>query len=121
IVEDHQRSWQVRDHDYLGSDNTLALAKLRIDLESELRKIAQEAGLADYAARNSVRTLASALAQREEIPIRYLSVLEDILPTLNKAVHGGEVSTDTAASILRAGRDLLLMLKAQRRARRAGA
>lgn len=121
IVEDHQRSWQVRDQDYLGTDNTLALAKLRIDLETELRKIAQETGLSDYATRNSVRSLASALAHREDIPVRYLSVLEDILPTLNRAVHGGDVSTDTAASILRAGRDLLLMLKAHRRAGRMGA
>ena len=121
IVEEHQRSWHLRDQDYLGADNTLALAKLRIDLESELRKLAHDVELSDYAARNSLRTLASALAHRKDLPVRYIAVLDDILPTLNTAVHGGQVSTDTAASILRAGRDLLLMIKALRRARSVGA
>jgi hypothetical protein len=120
IVEERERTWDVRNEDYLGASNHLALAKLRIDLESELRAIARDVGLSEYASRTSVRSLASALAQNEHIPVRYLSVLEDILPTLNKAVHGQDVTTDTAASILRAGNDLLLMIRVLRRARRGG-
>jgi hypothetical protein len=116
VVEERRNTWSKWESELLGKDNTLALAKLRIDLESELRKIAHNVGIDDYATRASVRSLANALAQRNDIPVGYLSVLEDILPTLNTAIHGGKVSTETAASILRAGRDLLSMLRAHREA-----
>jgi hypothetical protein len=114
VVEERRETWDKWGSELLGKDNTLALAKLRIDIESELRKLAHDVGIDDYAARSGVRSLASALAQRKNIPSGYLSILEDILPTLNKAIHGGQVSTETAASILRAGRDLLLLLRAHR-------
>jgi hypothetical protein len=108
-----EQPWQVRNEDLLGIDNKLALAKLRIDLESELRKIAHQAGVEPYiTSRASARRLAEELSKRELLARPFISLLDDILPTLNRAIHGGAVPTDTAASIIRIGSELLFFLRA---------
>jgi hypothetical protein len=102
----------VSPEDLLGQDNSLALAKLRIDIERELRRVATSAGLEEAVGRLGLRRLAEELAKREVLDPGLLGVLDDILPAANQAIHGQEVSTDTAAAIIRLGRQLVTLLQA---------
>lgn len=114
IIQTYQEPWEVQAEDLLGQDNSLALAKLRIDIEKELRQLANIAGIESSLSRYGLRNLAQELNKREILDRSLLSAIDDILPAVNQAIHGKEVSTDVAASILRLGNKLLNLLRATR-------
>ena len=70
-------------------DPNLALAALRIALERQLRKIAERNGI--HAEGRSVSSLVRVLRQKDLLRRDQSSLLSDLLPSLNKAVHGAEV------------------------------
>lgn len=111
VIDLKKDPWDVPPEDFLGQDNSLALAKLRIDIERELRRLATSAGLGSIASRLGVRQLANELRRQEILDQSLVSVLDDILPAANQAIHGKEVSTETAATILRLGKKLLGLLR----------
>jgi hypothetical protein len=96
----------------LGRDSSLALAKLRIDIERELRRVAISAGLDLRAENYGVRRLAEELTRRGQIDRLILTILGDILPAANQAVHGAPVSDETAAAVIRSGSQLIAFLRA---------
>src|SRR5579872_5378275 len=77
-VEDRGR-WDVGPEELLGRDNSLALAKLRIDIERELKRTAAFAGIGDRASRLGIRPLAEELARRNIFDKELTSVLDDVL------------------------------------------
>ena len=70
-------------------DPNLALAGLRIALERQLRKIAERNGI--HGEGRSVGSLLQVLQEQDLLNRGQTSLLSDLLPTLNAAVHGAEV------------------------------
>ncbi len=87
-------------------DPVLAVAGLRIELERRLRELAKEAGIE---ARGGMGMLLRQLPP-EVLPREQASVLADLAPLLNKAVHSEEFSKDAADWAMEVGPQLLASL-----------
>ena len=95
--------WDLSLGQLVGSDNSLALAKLRMELERELRHIAYN-NQTDISSRPlGVTGIAQELVSRKILPAIWLEPLNEITFVCNQAVHGTEVSDDIAASVVRVG------------------
>lgn len=93
----------------VGSDNALALAKLRIELEVELRRITVEAGLTERPL--GIANLAQQLVAANALPAEFLEPLKEISDVCNKGIHGTEIPDDLAASVTRVGSQLVERLR----------
>lgn len=103
--------WEPSSDALLSVDPALALAKLRIDLERELRRLAYEHKLGIDPRRASVGQLIESLLQEELLPPQAFAALKDILPPMNEAVHGGQVEQSVANSVVAIGADVLALLR----------
>lgn len=99
--------WDVSLDRLVGTDNSLALAKLRLEIERELRRIAYQNEIDIGSRPIGVLRLAEELVSKELIPAIWLGGLKEIISVCNQAVHGIEVSDEVAASVVRVGRQLL--------------
>jgi hypothetical protein len=93
-----------------GDDPNLALAGLRIEIESRLRDIASSMNIS--VSNKSTRWLTRELRLHRALRDDEISAIEDLLPLLNRAVHGAKVdegasrwALDIGARILRALED----------------
>ena len=103
--------WDLSVEQFIGLDNSLALAKLRMDLERELRRIAYDND-ADITSRPiGVTRIARELVAREILPVTWLDALQKITSVCNVAVHGTEVSDDITISVAKVGGQLLERLR----------
>jgi hypothetical protein len=89
-------------------DPALGLAKLRLDLEAELRKIVGEI---PSGRPSTVGVLAREARRRGLLPEPVLSALNEVVDVANRAIHGAYVSQDTAATIADSGLRLLATLR----------
>ena len=106
--------WDLSLGQLVGSDNSLALAKLRMELERELRHIAYN-NQTDISSRPlGVTGIAQELVSRKILPPTWLGALKEITYVCNRAVHGTEVPDDIAASVVRVGGQLLEQLRSVR-------
>lgn len=99
------------DHIYtvLEDDHVLALAKIRIEFEKIIFKLFTISGEND----DQKITLSAAirlLAKKEVINQQIVAPLKDVIAICNRAIHGEEVSKQTAESIIDIGIDLLKKL-----------
>ena len=92
----------------LESDPNLALAGLRIDIEQRLRSLALAAGIDSPSL--GLNSLLRDLTRREVLTSRQVRALEDILRSLNGAVHGEQITIADAQSVMKIGRDLVTSL-----------
>lgn len=92
--------------DLVERDPVLALAKLRINLESALRRVAE---FHDFPSSRPASALALAqyLARLEIIDKDTFSALRGVLQVANKAVHGAEITREDAARVIESGVVLL--------------
>ena len=103
--------WDLSLGQLVGSDNSLALAKLRMELERELRHIAYN-HQTDISSRPlGVTGIAQELVSRKILPPTWLGALKEITTVCNHAVHGTEVPDDITASVVRVGGQLLEQLR----------
>lgn len=89
-------------------DANLALAGLRIEIENRLIKLAESSDI--KIGRSSVGRLMRILSQREVLSNQERAVLEDLVGTLNAAVHGAEVDERSADWAMDIGPRLLKAL-----------
>ncbi len=109
--EKAEEPWDLSLGQLVGSDNSLALAKLRMELEQEIRRIAYN-NQTDIGSRPlGVTGIAQELVSREILPSTWLGPLKEITYVCNRAVHGTEVPDDIAASVVRVGGQLLEQLR----------
>jgi hypothetical protein len=101
----------VTTDDLFGQDPALALAKLRIDIESELRRIASIRGLKTDNYAMTARFLVDLLADRHFLPPELTATIRTVLPVCEQAIHGGAITADVARSVLNVGAELLTMLR----------
>jgi hypothetical protein len=111
-VLDHRRSgqrpaWEITSAQLLGVDNSLALAKLRIELERQLRRIAYEADIDVGTRPVGLVSLMRELAIRSILPEDVERPMQEVARACNEAVHGATVSDETAAGLVRTGGLLL--------------
>ena len=103
-----REKWEPSSEELLISDRSLALARVRIDIEKELRRLSFPL-IADN--RISLSRAAEFLARAEIIPAALNSAIRDILPAANNAVHGHDVPIEQAAAIVRLGDDVVRVLR----------
>lgn len=89
-------------------DPNLALAGLRIEIENRLVKLAESRDI--EVRRSSAGRLMRLLSQKEVLSPHQRSVLEDLIGTLNAAVHGAEVDERSAEWAMDVGPRLLKAL-----------
>ena len=107
--------WDLSLGQLVGLDNSLALAKLRIELERELRHIAHN-NQTDISSRPlGITRMAQELVSRKILPPTWLGPLKEITHVCNHAIHGeAEVPDDIAASVVSVGGQLLEQLRSVR-------
>lgn len=88
-------------------DANLALAGLRIEIESKLQKIASSYSIQQN---RSIRKLINDLQEHEALNSSEVSVLMDLLPLLNRAVHGAKVDQEACYLAINMGKDILSAL-----------
>lgn len=107
--------WDLSLGQLLGLDKSLALAKLRMELERELRHIAYN-NQTDISSRPlGITRMAQELVSRNILPAIWLGPLKEITHACNHAIHGEtEVPDDVAASVVSVGSQLLEQLRSVR-------
>ena len=90
-------------------DPNLALAGLRIEIERALVLLGASQGIT--ATRGPILWIARELTKDGTLPEGTVSVLTDLLPLLNKAVHGAQVDQRSVEWALGAGAEILAALK----------
>ncbi len=93
------------------SDPNLALAGLRIEIERRLRRIAESYGWGNN--RQSISQLIQILGQHSLLTRQELSVIRDLVGTLNMAVHGAEVDPKVVDWVIEVGPGILAALDAR--------
>ena len=93
-IADASNGKQGKQHVYAfeavaGGDPNIVLAGLRIELEKRLREIAKSRGLGEE--RRALHRVIDDLARRSIIRREEARAIADILPLLNRAVHGAAV------------------------------
>ena len=92
-----------------SEDPNLALAGLRIEIERALVLLGASRGIT--ATRGPILWIARELTKDGVLPDGTVSVLSDLLPLLNKAVHGAQVEQRSVEWALSAGAEILAALK----------
>jgi hypothetical protein len=97
---------------FVGVDNALALAYLRIELEKQLRRLA-DAHLfgSDIDSSKGVLDLSQQLVESQVIPSAWHQVLQELISVCNQAIHGVDMSDTTTASVVLLGEQLIEQLR----------
>ena len=103
--------WGPSTDDLLEEDPALALAKLRIDLEGELRRIAQVRKLPLEARLAPIHQLVDALLLAHLLDQDQDKSLNGVLQDCNGAIHGAELTAAEAAAVIESGSRLLGTLR----------
>jgi hypothetical protein len=93
----------------IGVDNSLALAYLRLEIEKQLRLLATELKDDDPALRD-MTALSRVLVRRKILPGPWLEAIEELVSISNQAIHGIEISDNTATSVVAVGEQLIEQL-----------
>ena len=107
--------WELNAGQLVGVDDELALAKLRMDIEREVRLLAFNANIDLSNRLVSVNKLAAELHSKNILSPGLVSVIKDVVTACNQAIHGQPVSAEDATKIVRVGGQLLgeLRLRAE--------
>ena len=89
-----EQTYKKYSFESIAEDNpNLALAGLRIEIEKTLKEIALREGISDI---HSINQLTSVLNQVGTISAEQASLIRDLVPMLNEAVHGKSVDPRAA-------------------------
>lgn len=96
--------WDVSINQLIGIDNSLALAKLRLELERELRRIAYEHGIDISTRPIGIVGMAEELVAKEILSPDSLVLLMKTNSTCNRVIHRGSKISDAATkSVVKTG------------------
>jgi hypothetical protein len=105
--------WDLTLRDTFVLDRALALAKLRIELERELRRIAAESRLTPpnrvMGAGELLRLLTEASVLDDQALV---AAVGEVLRVANAALHGATVSEEAASRVIAVGSSLVALLEA---------
>ena len=104
--------WDLSASQLVGIDNALALARLRMDIERELRRIAYESHIDVSTRPAGAISFARELARKGIIPATLLTAVQEVVTICSRVIHGrDDVSNELAFSVLRVGGQLLEELR----------
>jgi hypothetical protein len=103
--------WDLSLGQLVSEDNSLGLARLRIEIEQEIRRIAYSNKIDINNRPLGVLALTQELVSRKILPSIWLEALRDIVSVCDRAIHGAIISDDTANSVVRVGIQLLEQLR----------
>jgi hypothetical protein len=104
--------WDLSASQLVGIDNALALARLRMDIERELRRIAHESHIDVSTRPAGAISFARELARKGIIPTTLLTPVQEVVTICSRAIHGqDDVPNELALSVLRVGGQLLEELR----------
>ncbi len=106
------RPWTLSAAALLELDPPLAMAKLRIDLETELRRITMESGNPTQRSSSNTKAMIYHLIAREVLPHVYEPSLMEVSRAANDAIHGSAISYAEASQLVKLGTQLLEQLHA---------
>lgn len=104
--------WEPSSESLLVQDPALALAKIRIDIERELRRISIENDILQANHRAHLGWMLRNLEQRGVLPSPVFSAIGDVLPLCNAASHGEDISINDARLVVELGEDIIRVLRA---------
>lgn len=107
-------SWEPTPDSLVLDDPILALAKVRIDLERELRRLAAETGIIQVVHGMSLGRTLGVLEKESLVPFAVAAAIRDIMPVCNRAIHGEEVDLKTARSVVSLARQIMMFLQGKR-------
>lgn len=96
---------------FVGRDNQLALAKLRMDLEKEVQLTAEAKGVLEVGLPLNPSRLFSRLVKENAVDASLEAVWREVFSACSKAIHGGHVDNSTTESIVRVGMKLLAAIR----------
>lgn len=103
--------YEILPKDFLGKDNNLALAKLRIDLEKEMLITADRLGFAEDDVRLDFRRFLGKLTEKKIISPAYSEAYAGIYKVCSQAIHGYDIDTKTATQIVLSASELIVHLR----------
>jgi hypothetical protein len=104
--------WDLSASQLVGIDNALALARLRIDIERELRRIAYESHIDVSTRPAGAISFARELARKGILPTALLTPLQEVVTICSRAIHGhDDFPNELASAVLRVGGQLLEELR----------
>jgi hypothetical protein len=90
------------------TDSVVSLAKLRIELETALRRLSSRSSTGKPATRNApLQRILSDLAKPEVIPPDLIPAIRDVLALCTRAIHGEAIRQVDAEAVINAGIELL--------------
>lgn len=94
------------------TDPVVALAKLRIEIESRLRRLYQRTNIGGQAAKwpGSLTSIIRELIKREVLGDEFGVALSNVVSISNRAIHGEDIRDVDARQIINTGADLLEFL-----------
>jgi len=95
----------------VGRDNSLALAKVRLDLEQALRELARTQAVEVIRTESGARKMAERLAEGDVLPAELVEPIRQIIDVCNQAIHGSEVSDELADAVVSVSEELLARLR----------
>lgn len=95
----------------VGADNSLALAKLRIDIERELRILVDKMDHRLPQRSLGAMFIAKDLARVGLLPETLLYPLREVVSVCNQAVHGQFISNEKASEVISVGETLVRALR----------
>lgn len=104
--------WEIRPEDFVGVDNSLALATVRMELERELRKSAIST---EIEVPRSVFQLLGELVQRRVLPPEWEQAANELISICLEGVHGKRVANNTVLAVIQVAELVLLELHVLRR------
>ena len=103
--------WEISSAQLVGVDNAFAAAKLRMELESELLRIAFAYGIKFERRLFNLNQLIDQLVEREVLSPPVQAALRDIIPICSRAMHGESLTNEDAVRVVRVGHQLLDVLR----------
>lgn len=107
----HKAPWVTTAETIVRDDPVLALAKTRIDLEQDLRRLAISEKLLRPDQRLGVSGLVEILAREDFISKTVHRAILDILPICNRAVHGEDIDLRTAQRVIDTAKEVSIVLR----------
>ena len=104
--------WELTSKELVAQDHVLALAKLRLDLQGELRSLAFHRRV-KMGNKDTVAAVTAALIGASVLPARFEEPIHQVIAVCNRAVHGERISTELAEVVVSAGTELLDELRSQ--------
>lgn len=111
VVKVTREPWESSTNDLISSDPVLAVMKLRLDLEEELRRYAYTHDVHIDPRASHLSALAATLAKQGLLPLQLSAAIQEISKPMNQVVHGLPIDESTIMDIFAAGEDVLSTLR----------